>query len=50
MFSRNLCEKSVREKLQFHTVLPHCGFTKFLYHEFLKNFRENNFFSIEFTL
>ena len=29
-----------------HTV----DFTKFLYHDFLKNFRENNFFSKEFTL
>ena len=26
---------------------PHVEFAKFLYHDFLKNFRENNFFSEE---
>ena len=39
-------------------VFPHCAvcathtvdFTKFLYHNFLKNFRENNFLSKEFTI
>ena len=32
-------------KKQIHTV----DFTKFLYHDFLKNFRENNFLSKHFT-
>ena len=35
-----------RESDGLHTV----DFTKFLYHDFLKNFRENNFFSKEFTI
>ena len=51
LFSRNILK---RNKISFfhaqrgtlHTV----EFTKFLYHEFLKNFRENNFFSKEFTI
>ena len=50
---RNFCYKIVTENsvistlwLCTHTV----DFSKFLYHDFLKNFRENNFFSKEFTI
>ena len=48
LISRNIF--SVR--VIFFSVFPHhtVGFTKFLYHDFLKNFRENNFFSKEFTI
>ena len=35
---------------RFHTVEHSMEFTKFLYHEFLKNFREKNFFSKHFTV
>ena len=44
MISRNFCEKMEAAKFRnYHTA--HCivDFTKFLYHDFLKNFRENNF-------
>ena len=44
-FTKFLPEIGERE-LPIHTV----DFSKFLYHEFLKNFRENNFFSKEFTI
>ena len=47
LISRNIF--SVR--VIFFSVFPHhtVGFTKFLYHDFLKNFRENNFLSKQFT-
>ena len=35
---------------RLHTVEHSMEFTKFLYHEFLKNFREKNFFGKHFTV
>ena len=53
LLSRNFCQNVWDLLQQFagwessaHTV----DFTKFLYHDFLKNFRENNFFSEEFSI
>ena len=45
LLSRNFRQKCERENSRiFHTVHS-VEFTKFLYHSFLKNFRENNLFS-----
>ena len=41
----------VRVNFRFSYSVRHTvNFTKFLYHDFLQNFRENNFFSKEFTI
>ena len=51
-FSKNVTfTKFLSEKCDSEfPLLLHMDFTKFLYHDFLKNFRENNFFCKEFTI
>ena len=44
----NCCVRFTVEITEIYS--PHVEFAKFLYHDFLKNFRENNFFSEEFTI
>ena len=48
LFSRNVCQKSVTVKFRFFHIVAHT--LQSLYHVFLKKFRENNFFSNEFTI